>query len=193
MGLRLRRAWTVPFGVLACALLIASSALAQDPRSQPPPGSSEAPPANPPASAPAPNSGFRPGLVEALGRLFDDSKAKLDEHIKGTQQTIGGIGSQATEAVKDAAGAAKEATGAIVGLPGTGIVTGREICPLAPNGAPDCTPAALALCKSKGYGGGRGLDINSVHKCPRRAWLSGRMPEMRDCRVETFVTRAFCQ
>jgi len=36
----------------------------------------------------------------------------------------------------------KEAAGAIVGLPNARIVSGRERCALAQNGAPDCAPAA---------------------------------------------------
>lgn len=188
----LRRAQFLRLGALACALVVAWAAMAQG--TQPP-----AEPATSPA-APAPNQSFRPGFIDAFGRWLGNSKAKFDEGLKGTQDTIGGIGSHATDAVsnaagavKNAAGAAKQATGVIVGLPSTRIVTGRQRCPLAPNGAPDCLPAALALCKYRGFTGGRGLDINSAQKCPAWVWLSGRTPEEGKCRTETYVTRAVCQ
>ncbi len=113
--------------------------------------------------------------------------------LKSPQEVLGTIGSQATGAVKDAAGAAQQATGVIVGLPGTRIVTGRQRCPLAANGAPDCIPAAQALCRANGFEGGRGVDINSAQKCPATVWLSGRIPAEGECPTETFVTRAVCQ
>ena len=189
------RARCVRFGALACALVMTWAAMAQDAQPQPPTDPSVTQPA-----APAPNYAFRPGFIDAFGRWLGNSKARLDEGIRGTQDTLGGIGSQANDAVsnaagavKDAAGAAKQATGVIVGLPGTRVVTGRQRCPLAPNGAPDCLPAAASLCKYRGFTGGRGLDINSAQKCPAWIWLQGRAPEEAECRTETFVTRAVCQ
>jgi hypothetical protein len=186
--------------VFAGTLLAAFSALAQDAQPQPPADAPASAPGTPPPATPAPNPAFRPGFIDALGRWLDDSKAKLDEQLKGTQEAIDGIGSQTTDAVKDAAGAvsdaagaAKQATDTIVGLPGTRIVTGRQLCPRAPNGAPDCAPAAQALCRAQGFDAGRGLDINTAEKCPTRAWLSGRPPKRSDCWSEAFVTRAVCQ
>jgi hypothetical protein len=131
--------------------------------------------------------------MDALGHWFSSSKATIDSQLKGTQDALGGIGTQATDAVKDAAGAAKQATGVIVDLPKTRIVNGRQLCPLAANGAPDCAPAVAALCRTKGFGAGRGVDINSTQKCPAWVWLSGRPPPAGECRTETFVTRAICQ
>jgi hypothetical protein len=176
-------------GALAWALVVAWPAFAQE--AQPP--VSPAPAATTVAPAPAPPPAFRPGFIDAVGRWLGKSKAKLDEGFKDTQQTIGGIGSQAGQAVKGAAGAAKQATGVIVDLPSTRVVMGRQRCPLAPNGAPDCLPAAQALCKYRGFTGGRGLDIDSGQKCPAWVWISGQTPPEGVCRTETFVTRAVCQ
>ena len=160
---------------LAGVLLIAVSASAQE--AVPPP----LPPAAP-APDPAPDPNYRPGFLDALGRWFGASKATIDEHLKNTH-----------EAAKDAAGAAGQATGAIVALPGTRIVPGRERCVIAPNGAPDCAPAAASLCRSKGFGAGRSLEVSSAQRCPVSVYLSGRTGSETECRTETFVIRAICQ
>jgi hypothetical protein len=190
--------------------------MAQVAQPQPGPAAAPAPPAQP-----SQNPAFRPGFIDAFGRWLDKSKTKLDESIGGTRDAIGGIGSQATdavkgagevvkgagdvvkgagdavkgagEAVKGAAGAAQQATGMIVGLPGTRVVIGRQRCQVAPNGAPDCQPAAVALCRYRGFSNGRGLDIDSGQKCPAWVWLSGQTPADGACHTETYVTRAVCQ
>jgi hypothetical protein len=77
--------------------------------------------------------------------------------------------------------------------PGTNIVSGHELCAAAPNGAPDCGSASVALCKSKGFQRGTGLDITSAFKCPAQMWREGRAPNPQECRDESFVSRAICQ
>ncbi len=181
----------VVLAALAGALVVAVPAPAQDAQPQPP--------SNPPAE-PAPDPDFKPGFLEALGRWFGDSRSVIDgqlksteDALKNTQDALGGLGTRATDSAKDAASAAREAAGAIAGLPFTRVVTGRERCTLAPNGGSDCAPAANALCRGKGFGAGLGLDITSAQKCPAWIWLSGRSPAEGECAVETFVTRAVCQ
>jgi len=78
-------------------------------------------------------------------------------------------------------------------LPGTNIVAGYEICAVAPNGAPDCAGASLALCKAKGFARGNSLDITSSFKCPAQMYREGRAPNPQDCRDESFVSKAVCQ
>jgi hypothetical protein len=116
----------------------------------------------------------------ALGRLIDQSISTLGESIKSTGETLGNV----TGAVGDTAGA-------MVRVP-TNIVSGRERCPLAANGAPDCTAASTALCKQKGYTSGTSADITSAQACPATVLLQGRSsgPE---CRNESFVSKAVCQ
>jgi hypothetical protein len=177
-------AWLI---ALACALSMSFAAVAQE-QAQPPSGPAAAPPAEQESLPP-----FRPGFLEALGRWLGDSKAVVDSQIKSTQETIGGIGSQASDAAKDALGVARDAAGAVAGLPNARIVSGRERCEQAPNGAPDCRPAVGTLCRGKGFASGKSLDISSAQKCPAWVWLSGRKPAEGDCSVETFVTRAVCQ
>jgi hypothetical protein len=159
-----------------------------------------------PAIAPnvAPGPAFQPGFIDALGRWLGDSKARIDEQLKSTQdvlkstqETIDGIGTQAggvaKDVAKDAAGAAQQATGALVALPGTHLVNGRERCPPAANGAPDCAPAVEALCRGKGYTGGRSVDVKATQKCPAWVWRSGRLPTEGQCGSETYVLKAMCQ
>lgn len=190
-------------GVTVWALLWAFAAFAQEQRTEPqlnvvsPPPAAEPPsaqsPPAPPPSAPPQN----PGFIDAFGRFIDDSAAKLNSQLKSTNETLGNIGSQTGGAAKDAAigavGTARDAAGTIVGLPSARMVSGRERCGTAPNGAPDCRAAADAACRAKGFGAGRSLDTQSVQKCPARVWLSGHLPAPDECPHETFVTRAVCQ
>ena len=89
--------------------------------------------------------------------------------------------------------AAKDATGAVIGLPNARIVPVRERCPVAGNGGPDCQAAATTACRGKGFGTGKSLDTQSEQKCPAQVLLTGRAPNDGECKTETFVTRALCQ
>ena len=203
---------TAGFGVVVCAMLAAVPASAQETRTAPqfnvvsPPNAARPPAAQPPAApTPAaqppasepPNADYQPGFIDAFGRFIGESAAKLNlelnSQIKSTNETLGGIGSQTSEAARGAVGSAKDAAGTIMGLPNARIVTGRERCAAAANGAPDCRAAADAACRSKGFASGKSLDTQSAQKCPARVWLSGRLPAEGDCSLETFVTRAVCQ
>jgi hypothetical protein len=172
--------------VVVCALLLGGlvAAHAQQP----------APPEPPAVDVPgAPEQASRPGLLDTLGRWLGDSKAKVDEQLKSTQDVLEGLGKEATSIARDAAGAAQQATGAVVTLPISRIVDGRERCAPAPNGAPNCPPAVVAMCRAKGFTSGRSVDIRTSEKCPARVRLSGRAPETGECTTETFVLRAVCQ
>jgi hypothetical protein len=156
-----------------------------------------------PTPAPPVGSGtdpsYRPGFIDAFGRLIGDSAAKLNSQIKNANETLGNIGGQTSDAAKGAVGAAKNAmdtardAAANIGLPGTNAVNGHERCGMAQNGAPDCRAAADGVCRSKGFASGRSVDTEAVQKCSARILLSGHPPGDGDCPVETFVTRAVCQ
>jgi hypothetical protein len=194
-------------GVAATTVLVVLWALATDARTEPhlsvasPPSAPADQPAAPPPAAAPPNSGYQPGFIDAFGRFIGESAAKLDSQLKSTNETLGHLGSQTTDAAKgvardiakDAVGSAKEAAGALIGLPNARIVTGRERCVAAPNGAPDCRAAADTACRAKGFATGRSLDTQSTQNCPARIWLSGRPPQDGDCQLETYLTRAVCQ
>jgi hypothetical protein len=171
------RGTTACSAVLAWSLLMAAGAVAQE-AVPPPPPQTRPQPQTDPHQFPA----FQPGFLDALGRWLGDSKSKLDDQFKDT-----------TDAARGAAAAAGQATGAILGIPGTRVVIGRERCAVAANGAPDCAPAADALCRAKGFDVGKGVDINTAQKCPTWVWLSGRPPPDGVCVTETFVLRAMCR
>src|SRR5262249_15697537 len=134
-----------------------------------------------PAPPEAPSS-YRPGFLDALGRWLGDSKEAIDSSVRGTRDTLGTLSNQA-----------KDAAGSVVSIPGTRVITGRHICPAAANGAPDCQQGVEALCRSRGFQGGRMLDIASGQRCPARVYIEARAPKEGECRMETFVTRAVCQ
>lgn len=174
--------------LLVGALLCLSPAPAQDAKPEEQPAAAAQPPA-----AQTPPRSFQPGFIDAFGHWISRSRERLTDQFKDARDTLGSLGGQATNTAQDAAGTAKDAATTIVGLPATRIVSSRERCPVAANGAPDCRAAADAVCKSKGFGSGRSLDTASAQKCPAQVWLSGRQPAEGECAVETFVTRAVCQ
>jgi hypothetical protein len=187
--------------VAVCAMLLALSAFAPEaraepqldvvspaPAAQPPatqPPATQPPATQPPATQP-PNPNYQPGFIDVFGRFIGDSAAKLSSQLKSTNETLGDLRNQTSDAAKGAAGT-------IIGLPNARIVTGRERCAAAANGAPDCRAAADAACRSRGFASGKSLDTQSTQKCPARVWLSGRFPSEGDCQLETFVIRAVCQ
>jgi hypothetical protein len=167
----------------ACAALLVASAFAQE--SRPPAdipnqnGGEGA--ANPP---PAPQPG--PAFVDTIGRWIGDSTTRFRIDLQDAQQTF----DQLTDQTR---GAAKDATGAVIGLPNMRIMPVRERCPVAASGGPDCQIAAAMACRSKGFTAGKSLDTQSEQKCPAHVLLRGRPPSEHECRTETFVTRALCQ
>jgi hypothetical protein len=125
------------------------------------------------------------GLIGAISRWIDESAATVSSHLKGARESLDDAGGRAGEVAKDAAGA-------VARLKPT-VVAGRERCPTAQNGAPDCSSAIAALCRTKGFAGGRSLDIEATRKCPADMLLSGRLPAPSECPSESHVTRALCQ
>lgn len=192
----------------ACALLL-QPALAQEPQAQnPAPGqaSSQAqassqpgqPPVQPPSLAPTPgipglfplpqlpNLAPPPNLLETFGRWLDEGTTRFKSDMQSAQETFDKLGNQTY-------GAAKDATGAVIGLSNARVLIARERCARAANGSSDCHTTAEALCRGKGFQGGKSLDTQSELKCPARVLLEGRTPNERECPTEIFVTRAICQ
>ena len=166
----------------ACATLLVASALAQEPR----------PPADVPsqkgaegAASPPPDL-QRPPFVDAIGGWLGDSTTRFRLDLQNAQQTFDQLTDQTREAAKDA-------TGAVIGVPNMRIVPVRERCPVAASGGPDCQTAAATACRGKGFAAGKSLDTQSEQKCPAQVLLRGRAPNELECRSETFVTRALCQ
>ena len=170
----------------ACTVFLLVPALAQEarPPAEIPRQNAGAATANPPPAAP--NSMPGPSLVDTIGRWFDDGTTKFKSNLQGAQQSFDEFADQTRDAAKDA-------TGAVMGLPNARIVTVRERCAAAQNGAPDCQAAAAAACRGKGFQTGKSVDTQSAHKCPAQVLLKGRAPNDAECSTEIFVTRAVCQ
>ena len=169
---------------LLCAGLIVASVLiasAQETQGQNK-GAAESPPAN---------------VFGAIGRWFDDTLSSIGSGFSSARSTVGSFGDEAGAAAKATANAtanvAKDAAGAVARLPGARVVKGHQTCVTAPNGAPDCISAANALCKAKGFGSGKSVDITSAEECPAPVLMGRREAKPGECRPVTFVTSAFCQ
>ncbi len=84
-------------------------------------------------------------------------QAKMDElgddavaNSKDISDKAAKVGQGAAEVGKGAAEATKNAVDAVAKLPTARMMSGRERCANAPNGAPDCVAAAEALCRKHG-------------------------------------------
>jgi hypothetical protein len=185
-------------GALALALVTSPRAgFAQQYQPAAPPPQAQPTPSADPAQQPPKKEGF----VDALGRWFDqgaqDFKANLEKMKEFNEKAVQNAkefnekaAQNAREAAAATAAATREATDALMKLPTTRVVEGKEKCEPAPNGSPDCNAAAEKICKSKGFAGGKSADIQSVRKCSARAWLGGGDGA---CTNESIVVRAACQ
>jgi hypothetical protein len=147
----------------------------------------------PPAQA-SPPPAQKEGFFDALGKWWDKSAAEWDANMKKFKGTIEATNERnakaAADATRDAVTATKDATDALIKLPTTRIIEGKERCLLAPNGSPDCNAAAEKICKGKGFATGTSANIESARKCSARALLNRNEAE---CVNDTIVTRAACQ
>ncbi|SPP98963.1 hypothetical protein [Bradyrhizobium vignae] len=124
-----------------------------------------------PAPSAPPAHEENPGLINEMGKLFDKLPSILPP-IKRPSQTM-----------DDLSRLAKPST----------MVSGRVVCPVSSNGAPDCKQAADQLCQGKGYKEGKSLNADSAEKCSAKVLIPGRQRKPDDCRTDTFVTSALCQ
>jgi hypothetical protein len=171
--------------VAVSALGLAAPTPAQDLR---PPGDipSQQPGESAANPAGAPDSVSQPGFVDTMGHWLNEGTTRFKTDLQGTQATF-------DQFAKETRDVAKDATDAVMGLPNARIVTVRERCAAAQNGAPDCQAAAAAACRGKGFQTGKTVDTRSEHKCPAQVLLKGRAPNDAECSTEIFVTRAVCQ
>jgi len=151
---------------------------------------------SPPASSPAqPQQGQKPGLFDAIGRWFDQGAANFRSHMGGAKQKIDALNDEAAANSKNfgdkAAEVTKGAVDAVAKLPVARVMSGRENCITAPNGAPDCLAAAEALCRKHGYSTGKSMDFTSAEECPARVLLGQQT--RAECTTVTFISRALCQ
>ena len=176
---------------VACALLAPAAAMAQG--ASPPP--------------PAPPAEHKPGVFESIGRWFDNGASNFRDHLRGAKRRMDELGDDAAannKAISDqaakmgqgaadvgkgAADATVNAMGAVAKLPTARMMSGRERCIAAPNGAPDCVSAAEALCRKHGFTSGKSMDFTSAEECPVRTLLG----QSNECTTVTFISRAMCQ
>jgi len=146
---------------------------AQSPSQQsvPNPPAPSSPPQQQPQPPAAPAGEENPGLINELGKLWDKSISVLPK-IKSPSETL-----------DDFSNMAKPST----------MVSGRVVCAVSANGAPDCKQGADRLCQSKGYKEGKSLDVDAAEKCSPKAYIPGRKREPGDCKTENFVIKALCQ
>jgi hypothetical protein len=138
----------------------------------------------------------QPGIIGSIGNWVQQGVANMGAGFGAMVDVIGG---QANQAAKGAADAARDTAAGVAKLSATGFIRGRELCLLAPNGAPDCRVAAETMCRARGYTSGTSIDFVTSEKCPprRRAAsrdpVAGHDPAEDVCTLEHFVTRAMCQ
>jgi len=133
------------------------------------------------------------GFFGTIGRWWNQAADNFNAGVTGTRDKFKNLGQEAGVAARATVDNAKSAADAVARLPGARVVRGHEKCKNAPNGAPDCVAATVALCKSKGFdNGGSSLDMTTADVCPAQVYLSGRNAG-EGCHTETFVSRALCQ
>ena len=165
----------------AALLMLAAAIGAAWPQAAPPAPTAQSGPAAPdqPAQdAPAaPAREENSGLINQIGKMFD----KLPT-LRSPSETIDDINARA----RDAADTFSRLTRPL-------LVTGRMICPVSANGAPDCKAASDRLCQAKGFKEGKSLASNSAETCSAKVLIPGRTRKPGDCRTDTYVTSALCQ
>jgi hypothetical protein len=192
-----------------CAALVSSAALAQSTLPRPsasfqstePPPAATAPidqPAPPAWSSPAP----APGFIDTFTRWMQESTAGFNTGLgvgnaRNVSEGANSAARNTAEAARGAAdavtGIARDTAGALSKLPSARVAAGRERCPMAPNGAPDCVVAATTLCRARGFSAGSSIDFETAEVCPSDAALARWRGERVVCKTENYVTRALCQ
>jgi hypothetical protein len=151
------------------------------------PAQQSSPPQGEPApSPPPPARGENPGLLNEVGKLFEKSLSILPP-LKSPSETIDDLNSRAKDAAKDAGDTLSR-----LAKPAS-MVSGRMICPVSANGAPDCKLGADKLCQGKGFKEGKSLNTDSAETCSAKVLIPGRARKPDDCRTDNYVTRALCQ
>jgi hypothetical protein len=154
----------------------------QDPGVQQPAQQAVPPQGGPVPSSPAPAREENPGLINEIGKMFEKSLSILPP-LKSPGETIDDLNARAKDAGDTLSRLAKPAS----------MVSGRMICPVSANGAPDCKLGADRLCQSKGYKEGKSLNTDSAETCSPKVLIPGRARKPDDCRTDNYVTRALCQ
>jgi hypothetical protein len=177
------------FKHLAAALALSMLMLAPDsgwsqaapPLAAQPPSQQSLPVQPPPQSAPT-QPEENPGLLNEMGKTLEKSLSILPT-LKSPSETLDDLNALAKGTGDALSRLARPFS----------MVSGRMLCPVSANGAPDCKAGADKLCQSKGFKEGRSLNGDSAETCSARALIPGRERKPDDCRTDNYVTRALCQ
>jgi hypothetical protein len=184
----------IPVAALGAAMLMLAADVAWPQPASPPPSAPPASVAQPAAPDPAPPQGEpapsspppvrqdNPGLIDEIGKLFEKSLSTLPP-MKSPKETLDDLNARTRDAGEALSRMAR---------PGS-MVTGRALCPVSANGAPDCKVASDTLCKAKGFKEGKSLNSDSAKTCSAKILIPGRTRKPDDCRTDHYVTRALCQ
>jgi hypothetical protein len=198
----MQRFWLAAIAVqlaVAAPLAAVGTAWAEDSQSPGGPVAVQPVPASPPAASnllPAqPPPAFKPGFLHQLGAWWDQGFGNFNGKMKNAKDQLDGIGQD--QSTKDATAATQEAlknaAQAVVHLPDTRVFELHELCRTAANGAPDCPAAANNACRGKGFNTGKPMGISTSQVCPSAVLMSGRTPDVGECRDETYILGVVCQ
>jgi hypothetical protein len=141
----------------------------------------------------APSAGpNRAGFIDSFGHWIENSVSNWNSGLKGAADVAKDAAGAANDAAKGAGNVVTDTADAVARIPATRVIAQRVICPVAPNGAPDCRAAAETICKAHGFASGSSVDFQTVEKCPTVA-LNRPDNEPQVCVIESYVTRALCQ
>src|SRR5262249_4572314 len=114
------------------------------------------------------------------------------ERADAAKGAAGAANDAARDAARGAGTVVTDTAGAVARIPATRVIAQRTLCPVAPNGAPDCRAAAETICKANGFASGSSVDFQTVEKCPPVALnRPDNGPHGRV--IESYVTRALCR
>ena len=130
---------------------------------------------------PAPAREQNPDLIGEIGKMFEKSLSILP--LKSPGETIDDLNASAKDAADNLSRLATPSS----------MVSGRMICPVSANGAPDCKLGADKLCQTKAFKEGKSLTTDSAETCSAKVLIPGRARKPGDCRTDNYVTRALCQ
>jgi hypothetical protein len=175
---------------LAAAFLLLGAAYGQQAPAQTPIQAQDQAQQQPKVAPPAePN---RPGFIDTVGNWIGSSVSGWNSGLKGAADVAKDAAGVANDAAKGAGNVVTDTAGAVARIPAARVIAERTLCPVAPNGAPDCRVAADTVCRSHGFASGSSVDFQTVERCPTVA-LNRPDNEPQVCVIESYVTRALCQ
>jgi hypothetical protein len=134
----------------------------------------------------------RPGFIDSFGQWIENSVGNWNSGLKGAADVAKDAAGAANDAARDAGSVMTDTAGAVARIPATRVIAQRTLCPVAPNGAPDCRVAAETVCKAHGFASGSSVDFQTVEKCPPVA-LNRPDNQPQVCVIESYVTRSLCR